>query len=203
MLDRVPSTITILIDTREKTPLLFPSWIDFQIDRTGETHHIKVETENVCMPAGDYTILGHDDVCIFETKRSLSELHKNVCTKDWTREQMALRRLSEACFYKYLLWEMTPSELARQTTYIPSPSTVIDRWMQAIQRFDLRLMLSGTSVNGPGPRRKLGDLVIRTMLVHLLCPEGQPVLWDREARAEIWREAPKWVTRARRRRENR
>lgn len=197
MLDRVPSTVTILIDTRERIPLLFPAWIDFQADRSGETHHIKVNTDNVCMPAGDYTLRGHDDVCIFETKRSMSELHRNVCTIDWDRERKALQRLGDACTYKYLLWELTPSELGLKTKYVPDPAVVIDRWMQAIQRFGLRLMLSGTSNKGPGPRRKLGDLVVRTMLTHLLCPEGKIIPWGDSTRDDMWKQAPKWVDQAR------
>ena len=167
----IPNEVTVLIDSRERRPLLFPSWITFHGDRTLDAHQIQVKTKVVRMPAGDYTLDGYEDVCIIETKRSLRELHNNVCTNEWPRVAKALKRLSEACDYPYLVWEITPSELFRKSKHVEDPVLVIDRWNQAIVRFKLQLMLAGGGTN-PGPRRKLGEQLVRLMIAHVINEGG-------------------------------
>ncbi len=162
----IPNKITVQIDSRERLPLLFPKWITIYPDRSGEEVHVEVGTEMTVLSAGDYTIKGYYKVCIVETKRSLRELYNNVCTDDWTREARALRRLSDACDYPLLVWEMTPSELFRASSHVPDPHLVFDRWMQAVVRFNLRLMITGVG-RGPGPRRILGEQLVRLMLAYI------------------------------------
>lgn len=167
----IPSEVTVLIDSRERRPLLFPSWITFHGDRTLDAHQIQVKTEVVTMPAGDYALKGYEDVCLIETKRSLRELHNNVCTNEWPRVGKALKRLSEACDYPYIVWEITPSQLFWKSKHVPDPELVLDRWHQVIVHFNLRLMLAGIGSN-PGPRRKLGEQLVRLMIVHVLNDRG-------------------------------
>ena len=167
----IPNKITVLIDSRERHPLLFPKWITVHPDRSGEEVHIEVSTEMVVMPAGDYAIKGYDAVCIAETKRSLRELYNNICTKDLGREVRALHRLSESCKYPLLIWEMTPSDLFRPSSFVPDPQLVFDRWMQLVVRFNLRLMLAGVG-QGPGPRRTLGEQMVRLMLAYIENPRS-------------------------------
>jgi hypothetical protein len=186
----IPNTVTVLIDSREKKPLLFPSWIDFRCDRTLKVQPIQVKTKRVVMPAGDYTLEGYDHLAILETKRSLRELHNNVCS-DWKREVKALKRLSEACEYPYVVWEMTPAELFRKSPHVPDPQLVYDRWMQAITRFNLRLMFAGGGV-GPGPRRRLGEQLVRLMLAHTLNTPWDRDPWSDEFREKMWKWAPTW-----------
>ena len=161
----IPNQITVLIDSRERRPLLFPSWIEWYGDRTLESRQIQVLTKVIRMPSGDYAISGYDEVCIIETKRSLRELHGNVCT-EWPRVAKALGKLSVACKYPYVVWEMSTSELLRASKHVPDPVLVIDRWMQALTRLDLRLMWVGRH-DEPGPRRKLGEQLVRLMLAHI------------------------------------
>jgi hypothetical protein len=187
----IPDTVTVLIDSREKRPLLFPSWIDLREDRTLKVHQIQVKTKRIAMPAGDYTLEGYDYLCVFETKRTLRELHNNVCTNDWERETRALKRLAEACKYPYLVWELTPSELFRKSIHVPDPQLVYDRWMQAIARFNLRLMFAGGGV-GPGPRRKLGEQLVRLMLAHIQNTPWNSDPWSDEFREKMWKWAPTW-----------
>lgn len=189
----IPKSLTVLIDSREKVHkrLLFPAWIDFREDRTLRVHPIQVKTKVVTMPAGDYTLEGHDKVSIMETKRSLRELYNNVCTNDWAREARALKRLSEACEYPYVVWELTPAELFRQSVHVPDPQLVYDRWMQAITRFNLRLMFAGGGV-GPGPRRRLGEQLVRLMLAHVLNTPQERNPWSDKFREDMWKWAPTW-----------
>lgn len=189
----IPNKITVLIDSRERHPLLFPKWITVHPDRSGEEVHVEVSTEIVVMPAGDYTLKGYDHVCIAETKRSLRELCNNICTNDWNREVRALRRLSESCKYPLLIWEMTPSELFRTSSFVPDPHLVFDRWMQIVVRFNLRLMLAGGG-KGPGPRRTLGEQMVRLMLAYIENPSPFELQrWDDEMRKTMWEWAPGWA----------
>lgn len=192
---KVPNEITVLIDSREKpikdggNPLLFPTWIDLRIDRTTTQHMIQIKTKVVPMPAGDYTIEGQDHVSIIETKRSLRELYNNVCTKDWARTSRALKKLAEACQYPYLVLEMTPSELFRVSRFVPDPHLVFDRWMQVVARLGLRVMFTGCA-SQPGPRRKLGEQLVRLMLAHVFNPPGEAIVpWTPLDRSGNWEEA--------------
>ena len=165
----IPNQITVLIDSREKRPLLFPSWIEWYGDRTLESRQIQVLTKVSRMESGDYTIEGYDKVCIIETKRSLRELHGNVCT-EWPRVAKALSKLSKACKYPYVVWEMSTSDLLRASKHVPDPVLIMDRWMQALTRLDLRLMWVGAH-SLPGPRRKLGEQLVRLILAHITTEE--------------------------------
>lgn len=167
----MPNEITVLIDSREQLPLLFPSWITLHVDRSLKEYTIEVKTKVVTLEAGDYTLMGFEDVCIIETKRSLRELHNNVCSNDWPRTAKALKRLANACEYPILLWEMTPSELFQATKYVPDPYLVFDRWMQVVARFNLRLMY-GSVGRGAGPRRKLGEQMVCLMLAYARLERG-------------------------------
>lgn len=166
----IPNVITVLIDSRERIPLLFPSWIDYHGDRTLHSNLMQVKTKVVTLPAGDYTLEGYEAISIIETKRSLRELHNNVCT-EWTRASKALSRLSKACKYPYVVWEMNCPDLMRKSKYVEDPPLVIDRWLQAITRLNLRLMWVGKH-DYPGPRRKLGEQLVRLMLAHIETEEA-------------------------------
>jgi hypothetical protein len=161
----IPQKVTVLIDSREKQPLLFPSWIEWHGDLTSGTHQIQILTKIVTLDAGDYTLEGYEDICIIETKRSLRELCNNVGT-EWPRACKALYKLSKACDYPYVVWELTASDCMRKSKHVPDPGLIIDRWMHAITRLDLRLMWVGNSL-APGPRRKLGGQLVRLMLAHV------------------------------------
>jgi hypothetical protein len=170
----IPNQITVLIDSRERQPLLFPSWIEWHGDRTLEARQIQVLAKVVTLPAGDYTLEGYEGICIIETKRSLRELFNNVCT-EWPRAAKALHRLSKACKYPYVVWEMSCSDLMRKSKHVQDPPLAIDRWLQACTRLNLRLMWVG-SHSQPGPRRKLGEQLVRLMLAHIETEEAENAL---------------------------
>jgi hypothetical protein len=166
----IPNEITILIDSREKHKLLFPSWITLYFDRIGKIQPVHIETKVSRMVAGDYAIEGYEDVCLIETKRSLRELHSNIGPGSWPRVCKALKRLSK-CQYPYLVLEMTPSELFQKSIHVENPELVFDRWMRIVAQFDLHLMIVGGS-KMPGPRRKLGEQLVRLMIAHVLNEGG-------------------------------
>lgn len=169
----IPNEITILIDSREKEGhrLLFPSWIDlYTADRSDLSESIHIKTKVSRMVAGDYAIEGYEDVCLIETKRSLRELCSNIGPGNWPRVCKALKRLSK-CQYPYLVLEMTPSELFQVSIHVDHPRLVFDRWMRIVTKLNLRLMIVGGS-KMPGPRRKLGEQLVRLMIAHVLNEGG-------------------------------
>lgn len=189
----IPREVVVIIDKREQTPLLFPSWIHVQLDRTGEKQQVAINHKVQVMPAGDYCLEGYDNLVIFETKRSLRELYNNVCTKDWGRESRALKRLSEACKYPYLVFELSPAALFQKTIHVPNPEMVFDRWMQVVARFNLRLMIVG-GARQPRQRRDLGEQLVRLALAHIHHPPYTSEPWNKELREKMWDWAPTWIT---------
>ena len=191
----IPKEVTVVIDKREQTPLLFPEYIDVQLDRTGKTQQVHIKTKVQVMPAGDYCLEGYDHLVIFETKRSLRELYNNVCTKDWGRESRALKRLMESCNYPHLVFELSPAELFQKNIHVRNPEMVFDRWMQVVTRFNLRLMIVG-GARQPRQRRLLGEQLVRLALSYIHNPvytaeEVEP--WDDDLREWMWRECPNWI----------
>lgn len=190
----IPSEVTVVIDKREQTPLLFPDWIRVQVDRSGEEQMVDIKQTVKVMPAGDYCLEGYDDLVIFETKRTLRELYNNVCTKDWGREARALKRLSEGCKYPHLVFELSPAELFQKNIHVPRPHLVFDRWMQVVARFHLHLMIVG-GARQPRQRRALGEQLVRLALSYIHNPDNpMDTPWDEGLREFMWREAPNWIT---------
>jgi len=189
----IPSEVTVIVDKREKTPLLFPEYIEVQLDRTGRTQQVAIKQKVEVMPAGDYCLEEYDHLCVFETKRSLRELYNNTCTKDWTREARALKRLSESCAYPHLVFELSPSELFQKSIHVPDPELVFDRWMQVVARFNLRLMIVG-GARQPRQRRTLGEQLIRLSLAYEQNKPYDARLWSDEFREKMWEWAPTWIT---------
>ena len=82
-------TYTILIDTREKLPLLFPKTIALG-DRL-----VDLKTRRVRLSTGDYQLDStREEGVVVERKRNLEELASNF-TRDWPRFRRALDRLAE------------------------------------------------------------------------------------------------------------
>jgi hypothetical protein len=194
--------VTVLIDVREKPThrLQFPAWINLHPDRSKEVWPVQVKTKDVVLPAGDYTIEGWDHQIVVETKRSLRELFNNVCTADWERERKAIVRLANSCLHPYLIMEMTPSELLRESTHVEDPALVLDRWMQLVARFDLKVMFCGGS-RDKRPRRNLGEMVLRLMLSHMLNPMAEVDTWSPGLRKFMWNKAPVWLENSRKKHE--
>jgi ERCC4-type nuclease len=167
-------SLTVLIDSREKTPLLFPNMLEFWPDKGTRPKTLRVKSKVLKLDAGDYQLEGYEDCSIFERKGSLRELHNNFLTSDFPRFKEAIERLSSACLYPYLLLDIRPADMVRPTTDVPNPARVFDELCRCIHHYGLRLFYAGKPTS-PTARRCIGSQVLRLMLGHALQDEyGDP-----------------------------
>jgi len=183
-MDKLPSQVTVLIDSQEQRPVPFPDYIKMWHARSPKPRLIRVREKVVRLGAGDYTLKGHEHVTLMETKRSTRELQGNLFTKDYKRSCNAFERLSSNCTFPYLVLEIAPWEMFRKTAHVYEPERVFDALAWVVNRYGLRLWFSGTS-RAPAARRCLGEQMVRVMLAHALYSEDGE---DQESIMEVIRE---------------
>jgi ERCC4-type nuclease len=94
--------LTILVDSREQRPLVFPR--NLVVGTPGSSTSlatIRLNTREETLPTGDYVVQGHEAACVIERKANLPELARNLHTADglrrlrneFTRMQAFRRRL--------------------------------------------------------------------------------------------------------------
>lgn len=159
-----PRQITVLVDNRERIPLLFPKNLVWHPTRGGKGHLVKVVEKSTKILTGDYCLGGYKSGAVIERKGSLRELHQNLLTKDYRRFLSAIERLAE-CQFPYLLLDMTPGDLATVSEYVPDPSRVVDALMRIVAKYHLRLLFAG-NCKYPLSRRRLGEQCLRIMMGH-------------------------------------
>jgi len=170
---KVPREITILIDSREQRPLLFPSTVEWHRVRGRKPHTIFVKTKRVALPAGDYVLEGYDEA-IIERKGSLRELASNLLSDDHRRAKAAFLKLVEATDHPYLLLDCDLGELMTPSANVPDAKIVLDCLLDLTQGMGIRLLIVGGCKAAPA-RRRLGEFVIRLLLAHCLRSPIGPV----------------------------
>lgn len=164
----LPRSLTVYVDTREKYPLLFPATMTYHSKRLGvRPHTIVLRPTPKRLDTGDYLLARWPTVCIVERKASSSELWKNLMTDDFPRAEAALVRLAEGCRHPILLLDMTPAEALRRSEYCPEPARALDQLYRMVIRLNLHLLWAG-NCRANGPRRALGEQVVRLMLAAAL-----------------------------------
>lgn len=161
----VPKSVTVIVDSREQVPLLFPSNLLWFPDRSPDGKMIRVKKKVQKLDAGDYCLKEYPDVVGIERKGSNSELHGNLLTKDYARFSNAIARFRAAYKYKYLLLDDSIGNLWMANEYCPNPPRVWDCLMRELG--DIQL-LWGCNAKYAGPRRILGEQIVRLMLAHAL-----------------------------------
>lgn len=206
----VPKRLTVIVDSREKIPILFPTTISWWgMDQTAKKHEIVVETKTDTMFAGDYCLefpkgVRHDRCCTIERKYKVSEIYTNLFTKDWDRCSRAFERLCQTGppsgdpGARYLLVESSPAEFRAYEREHDLPEGIImDRLIQTACIFGLRLWFTPGHAM-PAARRRLGEMMVRLMLGHIFHPCRWPqdkcfsTDWYEEHRkdARQWRSKP-------------
>lgn len=173
----VPRKLTVLIDTREKRPILFPETIKWYEARSSRGKLIVLEKKEHRMEAGDYALEGFVPHCLIERKGSLREVHQNLFTRDHRRAQTAFDRLCEATYNPYLLLDMSPADMWRETDEVTNPEKVFDALMNCVQERGLRLIYAGNCEH-PRARRILGEQMVRLMMAHAFRGSPQPLSDD-------------------------
>lgn len=173
----IPNSVTVIVDSREKKPILFPATISWHSNRTSTEHLIAVETRTDALFAGDYCLelngLPYDRICTIERKGSPSEIYNNLFTNDWQRAAKAFARLHQIRHpdplegAHYLLIEPSQANLRTfEKEHGLREGILTDRILQVAARFGLNIWWAPHHVL-PAARRKLGELMIRTMLTHI------------------------------------
>lgn len=168
-----PRNITVLIDTREKFPLLFPKTLDWHRGGRGRPHTFLVKTKTVRLPAGDYALLGYDEALI-ERKGSLRELSNNIFSLDARRSRAAFQKLIEATENPYLLLDLTLGEMMTATEHVQDAKIIVDALLDLTQELGLKLLIVG-GCRAAGARRMLGEFVIRLLLSHAMASKVGPI----------------------------
>lgn len=147
--------LTIVADTREQNPLIFPRLL--VIDGVGRLLTVARKT----MQTGDYTIEGYEAECCVERKATLSEIANNLLTADRNRALTALQRLA-AIPHPLLVVEQGPGALIRPSKYAPNPAEALDALMRVLANLHIPLWLIGNCTL-PASRRNAGELIVRWM----------------------------------------
>lgn len=176
LIKKMPKTLKVSVDSREKKPLLFPETLVWNPVRGMDSVTMKIKIVKKTMPAGDYALEDWEHLALIERKGSIQELHQNLVTKDWVRQQKACDKLAAACAYPYILIEGHPVEMYRAALspvkWGPAnrapikPGYVIDRLMELTTDYGLGTIWGGTPKTASG-RRILGEIVLRILLRHV------------------------------------
>lgn len=165
-------TITVLIDSAEQRPLLFPEtlalWNIRGAGHVPKARIVRVKTERRRLDAGDYCLLGDEALAIVERKAHIGELITNTLTDDRPRFLRALERLAAACKFPYFYVEHLPAAWWAQDTTAYSQSVVqaMDLFLTSIARLNIRLLWGSHAAIAPCRRRRDGELILRILLAH-------------------------------------
>lgn len=151
--------IQVIIDSREKRPLLFPATLNFR----GRLYTI--ETIRRRLDAGDYMLEHAPQLAGIERKAGLREIHQNFLTTDSRRAHKALVRFAGAYEHPLLLLESSTSQLMTPTKYFPRPGGIVQQILDACADLKIGLLLVGRCAQTT-TRRKAGELALRALLAY-------------------------------------
>lgn len=159
-------TEVIQIDSREQEPLLFPKSIVWTPAR-GKPILIRVSTERVSLPFGDYRLKRKPRCGVVERKFSLSELGQNLLSKgDMVRFSNAWARFVTGCDYPILLLDgsIHDTKEVRYGSEKHSPEEIMSAFFRlTISCPRLHVLWTGRSMSVP-TRIHLGGEVLRMLI---------------------------------------
>jgi ERCC4-type nuclease len=150
-------SLTILVDSREQKPLLFPKTLRIR----GRAYAIEVKKQK--LEEGDYALEGCS-AAVIERKGSIRELFQNLVTEDKRRMKKALDRLCKATPNPVLLLEGGVGDLMKDRE-VPDCGAVLQLLMDECAERDIRLMFVG-NCKYPTKRRQVGEMVIRLLAAY-------------------------------------
>lgn len=149
---------TVVIDTREQNPLLFPP----QLVLRGIRRDIKTRKKKC--PAGDYYLEGYKKTCIVERKASVRELQKNLTdSKDRRRFKRATDALLKATDNPVIAVEGSVSALLTPTRHVRKPGHIIQKLLDMCVSRGIQVWFVGRC-KSPTARRRAGELILRGLL---------------------------------------
>ena len=159
----------ILVDNREKIPLLFPSHIVMLcrncVPHARKARTIQVTTEPAHLKTGDYALQGNLARILVERKRDFSELARNCLTLDGRRKfSDECKRLANECDHPVLLVEGSIPQLLR--TYRPytneSPWLAVDAYQRLCLEWGIETVYLPSS--STAQRRVVGEFIAHLLI---------------------------------------
>lgn len=166
----LPKKVTVLVDSREKLPLIFPENVRVAARRDRTPQLIRVTTQSERLETGDYTLRGTASRVIVERKGSFGELSQNLMTKDRARAFAALTRLAAETTNPYLLLDMGGPHLWTPNEYCGDTGLVFDELFRVLGTLRIRPLFWGFPQT-LGGRRAAGELALRLLIYHSFLEE--------------------------------
>lgn len=158
---------TIDVDTREKKPRLRPIPTPqsiFLLDpkalptkRVGVAHTLSFN--RIRMPTADYGVRGYHGLCLVERKGRLSELARNVLTREGRRKFIAeCERLRASCKRPVLLIEGSLSTHLQDRKFGCDPWLAVDAYQRICVEYGIEI------VHAPLPTLTVGEYIARLLI---------------------------------------
>ena len=163
-----PKGVTLLIDTREKRPLLFPERVLYY-DRDKKPHLVRVDTARLSLRTGDYALEGYADRALVERKGSVRELCDNLLTGDRRRALSSLHRLAFGGTKSALLIEAKLSDFHPADPQLTGPPQALCELLRLASDYHIDLFFCGP-LRAASTRRKLGTTVACWLIANVFDP---------------------------------
>jgi len=162
----VPKKLAINVDTREKTPVLFPKSMLYYPRRDSRSGRlINVRTNRKQLGIGDYRLESYPTVCVIERKGSVDELGKNLLSDDYERFTRALDRLADGCLHPVMFLDDSVPNFYKPTSRFPLPGPIIDGLIRECVERSITMLWAGR-LHGKKSRYLLGETLVRVMLAY-------------------------------------
>ena len=161
---KIPHEITILVDSREKCPLLFPAILRYA-DQGGTIHAVHLKTARAALEVGDYCIQGYPLCGVVERKGSVREVCSNLLTGDRRRATSAFLRLGTSqvpvLLLDFHIQDFFPDDPAEAVNACNALGRLLDlpgKCGKAVH------VVAAGGCKSAGSRRKLGAFVATLLL---------------------------------------
>jgi ERCC4-type nuclease len=178
------SEVTVLVDSREQRPLLFPDtlalWSVGGAGRPPKAKVLTVHKETVKLDAGDiairegfdtsgYALAGWETLAGVERKVGIvPEIAKNVLDpKDRPRFLRAFHRLADQYEHPYLFIEQWPEPWWMNSSENIEVTQAMDSILSLAAKYHVGLLWGGRPLKSVISRRRAGELILRVLLAHV------------------------------------
>ena len=153
---------SILVDTREKKPLRFPSFMPMlRSPLVGDTTTVQIHTIKQKLDTADYVLQGFEHLTGIERKGSIREVANNCLTFDRDRLRRCLDRMRKEFRYPILLLEGTVKTLLSDRR-VHKPYRALDALHRLLAEYRIPLLMLPSASHSN--RQIMGETVARILI---------------------------------------
>lgn len=153
---------SILVDTREKKPLRFPSFMPMlRSPLVGDTTTVQIHTIKQKLDTADYVLQGFEHLTGIERKGSIREVANNCLTFDRDRLRRCLERMQKEFRYPILLLEGTVKALLSDRR-VHKPYRALDALHRLLAEYRIPLLMLPSASHSN--REIMGETVARILI---------------------------------------